>query len=120
MASINKVMLLGRLAKEAEVKTIGDKQVVSFSMATSERFKGQDGNYTENTEWHNVEYWTNGGIAQYLLKGTEVFVEGSIKTSKWQGQDGEQKERKYIRATNMQIVSKKEQTQAPADNDLPC
>lgn len=78
---MNKVILVGRIGKDAEVKTFdGGAVKVSFTMATSEKYKGKDGQLNEATEWHNIEMWGERAqkLSQYLLKGKQVMVEGKI------------------------------------------
>jgi single-strand DNA-binding protein len=86
MASINKVILAGRIGRQPEIKHVGDKKVCNFSLATSESYKDKNGNKVEQTEWHNVEVWgqTAKFVADYIKKGYLVYVEGQIKTDKYQ------------------------------------
>lgn len=93
MAGINKVILVGRLGKDPESKSFANGgSVVSFTLATSETWRDKaTGDRKERTEWHNVVIRNEniGKIAtQYLRKGSEVYVEGSIQTRKYQGSDG--------------------------------
>lgn len=86
MASLNKVILIGNLGKDPEARTMGNGgTVASFSIATTEKWKGQDGQMVENTEWHNiVMYKQIAEIAvKYLKKGSQVYLEGRIKTEKY-------------------------------------
>ena len=83
---VNRVILLGNLGKDPEVKTLeGGNKVASFSMATSESYKNKQGEKVTNTEWHNISAW--GGLAdvveKYLKKGNQVYIEGKIKTRSW-------------------------------------
>jgi len=93
MSSVNKVILIGNLGKDPEVRRMnsGD-QVVSFSVATSENWKDKNsGERKEKTEWHNVVIFNEnlGKVAeQYCKKGTKVYLEGQIQTRKWQDKDG--------------------------------
>ena len=94
MAGINKVILVGKLGKDPESKSFANGgSVTQFSMATSESWKDkQTGERKEKTEWHNVVIRNEaiGKIAsQYLRKGSEVYIEGSIATRKWQDQSGQ-------------------------------
>ncbi|WP_310496560.1 single-stranded DNA-binding protein [Sandarakinorhabdus sp.] len=93
MAGVNKVILVGRLGKDPESKSFGNGgSVVKFSLATSETWRDkQSGERKEKTEWHNVVIFNEalGKIAaQYLRKGSEVYLEGAIETRKWQDQSG--------------------------------
>jgi len=94
MAGVNKVILVGRLGKDPESKTFANGgSVVNFTMATSETWRDKmSGERKERTEWHNIVIRNEniGKIAtQYLRKGSEVYVEGSISTRKWQDQNGQ-------------------------------
>lgn len=95
MASINKVILIGRLGKDPEVRSMNNGgEVVSFSLATSEGWKDRDGNRQEKTEWHNVVIFNEGigKIAkQYLRKGSQCYLEGQLQTRKWTDQSGNDK-----------------------------
>lgn len=88
---VNKAMLIGNLGADPEVRyTQNSKAVASFSLATTERRKGQDGQAQEQTEWHRCVAW--GRLAEicgeYLVKGSKVYVEGKIQTRKWTDQSG--------------------------------
>jgi single-strand DNA-binding protein len=93
MAGVNKVILVGRLGKDPEVRRLSNGDpVVSFSLATSETWRDKNsGERKEKTEWHNVVIF-NDGLAkvaeQYLRKGSEVYVEGQLQTRKWQDKEG--------------------------------
>lgn len=95
MASINKVILIGRLGKDPEVRSMNNGgEVVSFSLATSESWKDRDGNRQEKSEWHNIVIFNEGigKIAkQYLRKGSQCYVEGQLQTRKWTDQNGNDK-----------------------------
>jgi single-strand DNA-binding protein len=93
MAGVNKVILVGRLGKDPEMKSFANGgSVVNFTMATSETWRDkQSGERKEKTEWHNIVIRNEniGKVAtQYLRKGSEVYIEGSIATRKWQDQSG--------------------------------
>jgi single-strand DNA-binding protein len=91
MASLNKVMLIGNLGKDPEVRyTASGTAVASFSLATSERFKNKSGEWEDKTEWHNIVLWGKQAefAKEYLTKGRTVFVEGRLQTRKWQDRDG--------------------------------
>jgi single-strand DNA-binding protein len=95
MSSVNKVIILGRLGRDPEVRNFQNGgKVVSLSVATSERYKDRDGNQQEKTEWHNVAIFNEklGEIAEkYLRKGAQVYLEGSLQTRKWQDQSGQER-----------------------------
>ena len=88
---VNRVILVGNLGKDPEVRfTPNGKAMARFPVATSERWTDQDGNRQERTEWHNVVVW--GKMAetcgQYLAKGRQVFIEGSIRSRQYDDKDG--------------------------------
>lgn len=106
--SINKVILIGNLGNEPEVKTFtnGDK-ITTVSIATSERWTDKNtGEKKEQTEWHRVVFSNRlAEVAeQYLHKGSKVYIEGKIKTRKWQDQNGQERYSTEIRADNMQML----------------
>lgn len=107
MAGVNKVILLGNLGADPEVRYLESGAVVAqFNIATSERYKGRDGNMIEQTEWHRIELWDNlAKIAeQYLKKGNTVYVEGKIRTEEWTDKEGQARKTMRIRGTNMTLV----------------
>ncbi len=94
--SLNKVMLIGNLGKDPEVRfTGGGRAVARFPLATSEVWTDQEGQRQERTEWHNIVVWGKQAetCGQYLAKGRQVFVEGSIRTRQYDDKDGN---RRYI------------------------
>ena len=110
MASLNKVMLIGNLGKDPEVRyTAGGTAVASFSLATSEKFKGKTGEWEEKTEWHNITLWARlAEIAgEYLSKGKTVYIEGRLQTRKWQAKDGKDRYTTEIVGEKMQMLSGK-------------
>lgn len=88
--SVNKVILVGRLGRDAETKfTPGGAAVTKFSIATSfNRKDPQSGEWKEETNWSNITVWKAENIAQYLLKGTQVYVEGRLQTRSYEDKDG--------------------------------
>jgi single-strand DNA-binding protein len=111
MASINKVILVGRLGKDPEVKaTPSGSTVAKFSLATDEKFTDREGNKQERTEWHNVIAWGKLGeiCGQYLRKGKLVYIEGKIRTDSWEDKETKQKRyRTEIIADTMQMLDRK-------------
>jgi single-strand DNA-binding protein len=93
MAGINKVIILGRLGRDPEVRNFQNGgKVVNLRIATSERYKDREGNQQERTEWHSVAIFNErlGEVAEkYLRKGSEVYIEGQIETRKWADKDGQ-------------------------------
>jgi single-strand DNA-binding protein len=95
--SVNKVILLGRAGKDPEVRaTPGGMAVSNFTIATNERFKDKDGNWQERTEWHNVVAFMRTAeiVRDYVKKGSQVYVEGSLRTSSWEDKTSGQKKYK--------------------------
>lgn len=110
MASLNKVMLIGNLGKDPEVRyTAAGTAVASFSLATSEKFKNKNGEWEEKTEWHNITLWARlAEIAgEYLAKGKTVYIEGRLQTRKWQDRDGKDRYTTEIVGEKMQMLSGK-------------
>jgi single-strand DNA-binding protein len=93
MSSVNKVILLGRLGRDPEVRNFQNGgKVVNLRLATSERYKDREGNQQERTEWHSVAIFNEklGEVAEkFLRKGAQVYLEGQIETRKWQDQSGQ-------------------------------
>lgn len=95
---LNKVMLIGNLGKDAETRyTPGGAAVTNFSLATARSVKdGQTGEWRDETDWHDIVLWRGENVAQYLTKGTQVFIEGRLQTRSWEGQDGQKKYRTEV------------------------
>ncbi len=88
---VNKVILVGNLGADPELRSTGSgTAVTSVRIATTERFKDKDGQWTDRTEWHNVVVWgrTAETLHQYAKKGKQLYVEGRLQTRKWQDKDG--------------------------------
>lgn len=91
---VNKVFLLGNVGKDPEIRaTQGGMQIAKFPLATADRIKGQDGQWTDKTEWHNLVAFQRTAeiVRDYVKKGTQVFVEGKIQTSSWDDKESGQK-----------------------------
>ncbi len=107
MASVNKVILVGTLGRDPEVRHTGDgTAIANFSIATNESWKDKSGQKQERTEWHNiVTYRKLAEIAeQYLKKGSSVFVEGSLATRKWTDKNGVERYTTEIRCDSFQML----------------
>lgn len=92
--SINKVILLGNLGKDPEIKTMSNgKQLANFSVATTESWKDKSGERKSKNEWHNIVVYSDGlvKVCQYLKKGSKVYLEGQLQTRKWQDKSGNDK-----------------------------
>lgn len=103
--SVNKVILVGRLGKDPEIRyTQGGKAVANFSLATDESYKNSDGEKVKKTEWHNIVVWGNSVenfIEKYLHKGDMVYVEGKLQTRSWDDKDGNKKYTTEINVTDI-------------------
>ena len=111
MSSVNKVILVGRLGRDPEMKSTPSGQTVAkFSIATDEKFTDKSGEKQERTEWHSVKFF--GRLAEiageYLKKGRPVYVEGRLRTRKWQDKDGQDRYTTEIVAENMQMLGSRE------------
>lgn len=105
---LNKVMLIGNLGAEPEVRyTQSGTQVTTFRIATTERWKGQDGQMQEATEWHRIVTYRRLAeiCGEYLHKGSRVYIEGKLQTRKWQDQSGADKYTTEIVGREMKMLS---------------
>lgn len=94
MAGINKAILIGRLGKDPEVRTIDSgRKVAQFSLATTESYKSKTGERVDQTEWHNIVFWgaVVDVIEKYLKKGSQIYIEGRIKTRSYEDKEGVKK-----------------------------
>ena len=112
MAGINKVILVGNLGKDPEVRYLeGGIPVANFSLATSEFYKDKNGNRVETTDWHKIVAWR--GLAEvaskFLKKGMQVYVEGKLKTKSWTDKDGTKQFSTEIVADNLVMLGKREE-----------
>lgn len=104
---LNKVMIIGNLGRDAVVKKTESGTVANFSVATTDRWKDkQTGERREKTEWHDVSVWGRVAetLGEYLVKGKQVYVEGSLTTRTWTDKDGEQKSRTEIKARDIRLL----------------
>ena len=111
MASVNKVILVGRLGKDPEIKsTPSGSTVAKFSLATDDRYTDKSGERQERTEWHNIVAWNKLAeiCGQYLKKGKLVYIEGAIRTDSWDDKEsGQKKYRTEIIAQSMQMLDRR-------------
>ncbi|MGB0368505.1 MAG: single-stranded DNA-binding protein [Flavobacteriales bacterium] len=111
MAGVNKVILVGNLGADPETRTIeSGAKVANFSIATSERYKDKNGNQVDKTEWHNIVMWRGlADIAErYLKKGSQVFIEGKLRTRSWDDQNGNKRYTTEVLADNMTLLGRPE------------
>lgn len=105
--SVNKVILVGHLGRDAETKfTPSGVSVTRFSVATSRRWKDQQsGEWKEETDWHNISLWRAENLAQYLTKGKQVYVEGRLQTRSYEDKDGQKKYSTEVVADDVILLS---------------
>jgi single-strand DNA-binding protein len=107
---VNKVFLLGNVGKDPEIRaTAGGMTIASFGLATAERTKGQDGQWTDKTEWHNIVCFqrTAEVVRDYVKKGSQVFVEGRITNRSWDDKEsGQKKYRTEILVNDLTLLGK--------------
>ena len=111
MASLNKVMLIGYLGADPEIRyTPSGAAVANFRIATTERWKSKEGEREERTEWHRIVAWRELGerCGEYLHKGSLVYIEGRLETRDWEDRDGNKRRTTEIRAYRMQMLDRKE------------
>lgn len=116
MAGVNKVILVGNLGKDPEMRRLdGGVARVNFSLATTEYYKDKEGKRIEQTEWHNIVMWR--AIAEnaekFLKKGYTIYLEGKLQTRKWQDKDGQNRNTTEIIADTFQLVRRND-TAAPS------
>ena len=107
MSGVNKVIIVGRLGSDPELKSVGSNQSVArLSIATSEVWMGKDGQKQERTEWHRVVVWGKQAenCAKHLSKGRQVYVEGRLQTRSWEDQQGQKKYSTEIVANTVQFL----------------
>ena len=109
MAHLNQVHLIGTVGNDPEVRAIqGGAKVASFRLATTERYKDRDGNRQEQTEWHNITVWNNRAdfVEKYIHKGSNLFIEGKLRTRQWTDQQGNKRYTTEVSAENIQLLDK--------------
>ena len=107
MGSVNKVILVGNLGRDAELRyTSGGAPVASVRIATTERFTDREGQKREDTQWHDVVIWgkTAESLHEYLVKGKQIYVEGRIQTRKWTDKEGKDRYNTEIRADRVVLL----------------
>jgi single-strand DNA-binding protein len=107
--SVNKVILLGNVGKDPEIRaTQGGMTVANFSIATTDRIKGQDGQFTDKTEWHNLVAFQRTAeiVRDYVKKGNKLYVEGRLQTSSWDDKTtGQKKYKTEIIVSDLSLLS---------------
>lgn len=115
--SLNKVMLIGNVGKDPEVRYLesnpqnpgNNAKVASFPLATSERFRDRNGELRENTEWHNIVVWRGNAdvVEKYVRKGTQLYIEGKLRTRQWTDQTGNKRYTTEVVADSLQLLGKR-------------
>jgi single-strand DNA-binding protein len=121
MAGVNKVILVGNLGKDPEVRSLeSGTKVASFSLATTESYKNKEGQKVEQTEWHNIVMWR--GLAEvaekYLRKGGQIYLEGKIRTRTWDDKEGNKRYTTEIIADTFTMLGSKREDAPPSTNVL--
>lgn len=112
--SFNKVLLIGNVGREPEVRHLeSGVAVASFTLATTERYKDRNGVMQDQTEWHNIVCWRNLAelSEKYINKGSQIFVEGKIRSRSWQDQSGQKRYTTEIVADNIRLLGKRGDSQ---------
>ena len=116
--SLNKAMLIGNVGKDPEVRYLdgsnGQAKVATFTLATTERYRDRNGETRENTEWHNIVAWRNTAdvVEKFVKKGTQVYIEGRIRTRSWDDQNGNKRYTTEIMADTLQLLGKRQDNPA--------
>ena len=111
--SLNKAMLIGNVGRDPEVRYLdgqnGNAKVATFTLATTERYRDRNGETRENTEWHNIVTWRNTAdvVEKYVRKGTQLYIEGRIRTRSWDDQSGNKRYTTEIIADTLQLLGKR-------------
>ena len=139
MAGVNKVILVGHLGRDPELRyTQNGQAVANFSLATTESYAKRDGEREDRTEWHRIVAWGRLAeiCAEYLSKGRQVYIEGRIQTREWEDREGEKRRTTEIVAREMQMLGRRGETSetteepqsadaktanigTPSDDDIP-
>ncbi len=117
--SLNKVMLIGNVGRDPEVRYLDQNsqsgnKVANFSLATTERYRDRNGDLRENTEWHNIVAYRNSAelAEKYIHRGNQIYVEGRIRTREYTDANGVKKSRTEILADNIQLLGRKSDNEA--------
>lgn len=116
---INKAILIGNVGQDPEIRYTGDvnngAKVATFRLATTERYRDRNGNLQEHTEWHNIVVWRNTAdvVEKYVRKGTQVYIEGRIRTRSWDDQTGNKRYVTEIVADTLQLLGRRPDGQNP-------
>ena len=122
--SLNKVMLIGNVGKDPEVRYLESNpqnpatnaKVASFPLATSERYRDRNGELKENTEWHNIVVWRGNAdvVERFVRKGSQLYIEGRLRTRQWTDQTGNKRYTTEVIADTLQLLGKRLEGDQPA------
>ena len=119
--SVNKVILVGNVGKDPEVRHLeSGASVAAFPLATTERYKDKNGSLQDQTEWHNIICWRNlADLAEkYINKGSQIYIEGKIRTRNWTDQTGAKRYTTEIVADNIRLLGKREGSPAAENSNF--
>ena len=122
MAGVNKVILVGNLGRDPEMRKLeGGVTRVNFSLATTEYYKDKEGRRIEQTEWHNIVFWRSAAenAERLLKKGNTVYIEGKLQTRKWQDKDGVQRNITEIVGESFQLIKRQDPNAQQTDSTTP-
>ena len=115
--SLNKVMLIGNVGNDPEIRYLdsnpqgpqGNAKVASFRLATTERYRDRNGETRENTEWHNIVVWRGNAdvVEKYVHKGTQLYIEGKLRTRQWTDQTGNKRYTTEVQVDTFQLLGKR-------------
>ena len=115
--ALNKVMLIGNVGNDPEIRYLdsnpqspqGNTKVASFRLATTERYRDRNGETRENTEWHSIVAWRSNAdlVEKFVHKGSQIFIEGKLRTRQWTDQTGNKRFTTEIQADNIQLLGKR-------------
>ena len=127
--SLNKVMLIGNVGKDPEIRYLDGNnpaggntaKVAQFTLATTERFRDRSGELRENTEWHNIVAWRNNAdvAEKYIRKGTQLYIEGKLRTRSWTDQSGNKRYITEINVDTLQLLGKRSDNPGGQDAPVP-
>ena len=115
--ALNKVMLIGNVGNDPEIRYLdsnpqspqGNAKVASFRLATTERYRDRNGETRENTEWHSIVAWRSNAdlVEKFVHKGSQIFIEGKLRTRQWTDQTGNKRFTTEVQADNIQLLGKR-------------
>ena len=120
--SVNKVILVGHIGKDPEVRYMpSGEAIANASLATTEKWKGKDGEKQEKTEWHRISFFGKLAeiVSEYVKKGSLIYIEGRLQTRKWQDKEGNDKYTTEIVADRMQMLGAKDSKPAEPPQENP-